>query len=207
MLNLSFVIDSLAPGGAEKITVDLINRIDRNRFNVTFYSLFNSTKLKDNIIGRISPGIKFVELDIEKLSFRKRFVHLRKALEHSDVIHTCLDMSNFYVPLSLFFRKKCKIIVSVHGKTAVFIDDPALKAELKKNQHRKYVLMTKYFQRIANCRINKFIALSKKTRDFLININGISSKRVIVHYYGYDFEYLEKSSQEEAEETRKNLGF
>ncbi len=180
------VMDHMGLGGAQTIVRDLVEKNSNHRvFSLRYANnpIKFSNKNKHKIItfkGKFKYDIRSV-------------LALKKEVQKYDiqVLHAHLSKAIFIVYLyKLFFRNNIKVIITEHG--AVFS---------KKRFFYRFLL------RRVNRFTNRFIAVSKKIKQALINTAKIDSKKIEVVYNFIDFDDLNIMSQKEKTHLRKSLNF
>ena len=100
MKKIIFGITSLGLGGAERVLVDLANRLSKD-YDITIFMIYDGGELKKEL----DPKIRKVAL------YRKKYEELTKIDVLADEIETLLNQS-----LDLNDKKQCKICSTLIGK-------------------------------------------------------------------------------------------
>ncbi len=166
------LINSLAGGGAERQFIELVKRLNRDKYDIS-------------ICLTVENGVWYDELlrenfDIKVLNKKNKFditviFKLAKLIKEKkpDIVHCWLFYSiGISLIASFFIRRKMKIISSIR------------ECPLKFNF---YYFLTKLLQR----RIEKFIAISNFVKKKLIR-DGIFSEKIVVVHNGLDIKEIEK---------------
>ena len=206
-LKVCFVIDHLNVGGAGKLTIDVINELSKDEFDISilYLSPINNEK---NLKFLIPESIHTFLIDISKYNTFKKITNLRKYFIQYDIVHSSLELSNFYCSLvKLITPKRVKFIATIHGVGGIFIEDKILQNEIKKNWSWKYVFSIKYLQNYLFKFHDKFIAVCDYTKQFLVNKRKVNEKKIKVVYHGINTNLYSKSlSKSEVQRIREELG-
>jgi Glycosyltransferase len=115
------IIHALNPGGAERLVVDLSNRLSQNKHNEVYVVILkNRESRNENFYAKeLSGKIHFIPLgfaDGVKLSYPLKVHKTLKSIK-PDVVHIhCVLM---YMLFSMLFYRKCKYIVTLHNKAEI----------------------------------------------------------------------------------------
>ncbi len=183
--NILHVIDHLGLGGAQTIVRDIVEKNINHRV-FSLRQAENQVKFSSKSEGRVRffRGSKY--------SFGSVFSLRDEVIAHDiDVLHVHLSKAIFVAYLyKLLFFNDVKVVVNEHG--AVFSPK-------------------RWFYRFVLRRISKyasyFIAVSKKTKSFLVDIAKLNSDKIEVVYNFIDFDELKFLSGLEKSSLRKSLGF
>lgn len=192
-IKICFVIDSLNIGGAGILTMEVLKLLPESEFDMTVFSLYGSNNIV-TIQNEIPVYVKFRNLHIEKISTLKRLFFLKEIFEHFDVVHSCMEMSNFYCSLIRNISSKVRHVCTIHGADGVFIEDEILQQAIKKSWSWKYVYMIKQLTTYLFKKTDLFIAVCNDTKEFLIHKRKIPSSKIEVIYHGRNYERIEKES-------------
>lgn len=186
-INILFIIDNLLIGGAGLLTLNLINGFPKSEYKVTLISLNKSLDDSENMNKYVKKDINYIEIDVNIMSFYKKIKTLIKFAKQNDIVHTCLESSNFYGGiLSIILKNKVKFISTIHGIDGVFIEDPKIQESFRKNVSRKYYYSIKYIQNYLFKGYDKLFAVSESTMNFLIKKRKVRKEKIKVLYYGLD---------------------
>lgn len=205
-VNISFIIDSLKIGGANLLTAQVLKHLNKDKFHCKLIVLSSKLENHEKLLNIIPENIEIVNIDLLKLNFFKRFLVLKKQLNDCDIIHTCMENSNFYGGITNIIYLRKKIISTIHGIDGVFIEDKYLIEALKKNVSWKYVFLVKYMQTYIFKTYSKLIAVSYETKKFLIDKRKIIGNKIKTIYHGIDVNEYECYNKEEKIGLRQNLG-
>jgi glycosyltransferase involved in cell wall biosynthesis len=206
-IKICYVIDSLVIGGANKLTLDIINLLDKSKFEICLVVL---EKLKKEYpYYKYIPGyVRLINLDFENYLLPWKIYNLEKIFVNQDIIHSCLENSNFYCSIvNLFMLRKKIFIATIHGIDGVFIDDDFLKKELRKISSWKYYIRIKYISTYLLKYYNGFIAVCNSLKLFLIDKRKINNSKINVIYHGIEIsKYNDNIDSDKIIEKRNELG-
>lgn len=166
MSKITHIIGRLCYGGAEKLLLDICRKLDKEKFAVEVLVLQDDNPLAD----------QFEEAGIKVTFFNKRskfdFDIVKRVAGHlkqakPDIVHTHLFAADFYGGRAARLAGVKKIICTKHDI-------------LSEGFWRDYL------GRRARRTFDKVVAISKATREFLINEEGLDYKKVEVIYNGID---------------------
>lgn len=192
-IKIGFVLDTLGLGGAGKLTVDLINNIDKNKFKISLIIL-NTYNEKSLYLSKYIPyWVDTIQVNIYKYSFFKRLSVLKNIFDEFQIIYSCLEYSNFYASIVklISFRKNI-FMCNILGVDGVYINRWCNYSVIDSRFNIKTRIMIKYLQNFLFKFIDQFVVISKNTKSFLINFRKIPSEKIRVVYYGVDYVKLEE---------------
>lgn len=199
MKKICFVIDNLGIGGTQKLTVDTINFLYKNLIAkidvIVLYNTETSNNLKESLNSEISTKL----FSLEQYGLFKRIYIFSRMLKEYDLVHSCLEVSNLYVSLcKLFIKGQTKFVASFHGTDGIYIDDNELREEFNKYGFKQKIVHTN-IQNFSLRLLDKYIAVSKSTADFLINKRKLDKNKIDIVYQGLDLKsnYANKYSRKD----------
>lgn len=183
-IKICFVVDHLRIGGAGRLTLDVINSLSKDEFDIHILYL-SRIENNENLKFLIPAYIQTFLVELPKYNFFKLIVILRKIFKQYDIIHSSLELANFYCSLvKIFTPPKVKFIATIHGIGGLFIEDKLLQKEIKKNWSKKYIFSIKYLQNYLFKFHDKFIAVCYDIKNFLIDKRKIDEEKIQVVYHG-----------------------
>lgn len=204
-IKISFVIDSLSLGGAGKLTLDLIKTLENYNYIITLIYFHKSDIQSENLDYGSLKSTKLIQIDFSRHSFFKRVKILYDQLKGQQIVHSCLELANFYCSLVSIVSRNTKFISTIHGIDGIFIDDEILQAMFKKNFGLKYRLMVKYIQTYTFKFIDQFIAVSYHTKKFLIEKRRIPESKIKVIYHGLEIGSLNLPNETKIRDLRSRF--
>ncbi|HBW13311.1 MAG TPA: glycosyltransferase [Proteiniclasticum sp.] len=182
MIKLMFFMQSLGGGGAERTIINLLNKIDKNKFLITLViGDLSNNAYKDFL----SNDIKVIDLKTNRA--RYSFVGLRRMIknEQPDIVFTTINSNNLLLSLVKlsFFSKRFSLIVR----------EASYRSESKKVSSFNR-MATKYCYNIV---ADGIIALSKGVKEDLVNWFGVESNKITVIYNPVDYKQINEMSQED----------
>jgi glycosyltransferase involved in cell wall biosynthesis len=169
------IIGRLSYGGAENLLLDLCRKIDKTKFDISVLALQGA--------GSLQPKFEAAGVKVEVM--RKRFkgdlAMIRKVKEYigkqkPDIVHTHLFVGDYYGGQAAL---KAKVPVIVSTKHDI-LSEGKVRDFLVHRVHRK---------------INKIVAISRATKDFIIKHEKVPFEKVALIYNGIDSDkfYLPES--------------
>ena len=184
-IRICFVIDRLNFGGAERLTIQLLNYLDNNKFDKTLVYLYEPSK-DFSFKYKINPDTNVIFFDIRKYGIAGRIHNLRKLLKDFDIVHSCLETSNLYCSIVNFISPgSAKFISTVHGIDFPFVNDPVLKKKYAESSLLDKFLYN-YVQTFLFKLYFQFIAVCFDIKNYLINKRKINSEKIKVLYHGIE---------------------
>lgn len=183
-INLFMLVLNLDVGGLERLIIDMVKKLDIERYNITLCTLGDGGSLASNID---TLKIKFVCLnkpDGLKLSTVQQIAKLLKLYE-IDIIHTHNKAAHLYGVLArILCFGKMKLVHTKHGR-----DVPHTPRSIYRN-------------RICSIFSSKIISVSNDVKDVCINIEKVNPSKVETIVNGLDLEpYLKMgNSKRESDE-------
>jgi glycosyltransferase involved in cell wall biosynthesis len=167
------VIDGLPVGGAEKMLVNLVNRLDKSRFQVTVTPLSRTNPLA----SAIAPEIQVIALprrwryDLNPVRQLQRLIEERKI----DVVLCFSLYSFFFARLAVgMFRQSPAVFVSIHSG--------------------QLFSLRRYLQHVLYARLlngsERFIAVCNAQADYWAKAYFIPRSRFVTVYNGVDVQFF-----------------
>jgi len=180
-MNLYFLINSLAGGGAEKVLVRLL----------PFVNVQSVLLLEKEVVYSIDKPLAFLSSHSNKSSpvFKTLYIpiysyKLAKSVSEGAIVVSFLERANFVNVFSKLFKKH-KAIVSVH------MDQQSGHVGLRR--------LNRLLIRLFYPRADLIVAVSQGVKQSLVKL-GIKPENIIVIYNPYPVEEIERLSQEELKE-------
>ncbi len=185
-IKVLFFLGHLGRGGAERVASNLMQHLNRDRFNITL------VLCEDEVSYSIPYDIKKYVLYNKKIFL---FNHLTKILnfysilikEKPDVILSFMEYPNIINVLFkyIFPFQNIKRVISVHTYLSMFLKDNFLVKTLCKVFYKK---------------ADKVIAVSKGCANDLNKRFGVPADKVIAIYNPLDFKNIDKLKNEEIQD-------
>ncbi len=176
---ISYVIGSLAIGGAETQLVRLVNSLDRSRFQPSIICLYPGGELQDVL----AADVPVVSVDLARISHRvvrsKAALAVRMLLaivrglnsQRPEIVHAYLPMAYVLGGVAAWFWRVPVIIAGRRGLTSF---------EVYNTRRWRFLAET------ANRAIDLHICNSVAVRDYVIAREGIPPERTRVVHNGID---------------------
>lgn len=174
MIKIAYIIPTLSLGGAEKQQINIINGLDRKRFQIKLYVLKNKTQLL--------PLIEKKNIDVEICSINSifeikalvKFIKDIKEFE-PDIIHSQMYNANILARFIKILLPKSKLINHYHGMS---------------------LWMTKsklYLDKITSSMVDKFIVVSQKSFDVRLVREGYPEEKMVLMHNSVDLKPATKN--------------
>jgi glycosyltransferase involved in cell wall biosynthesis len=183
------VINDFLVGGAQRLIVELLRRLDRNSFNIVLVTLIQFEG-RDTMYALIPQDIPVRKLDFKGFKDIKSWVALRKFLkdEDPDVVLSHLFFSNTAVRLLNIFAKYRTVTV----------------------EHNTYIGNKRWqiwVDRILSRYSKKIVAVSHRVMEYASLQQGVSRDKFVVIPNGIDVELIKgKVASVDVSQVRKELG-
>ncbi len=185
-----FFMQALTGGGAERTVINIMNYLNREKFEIVF--VLGNKNLNDySMFINNEVNIKYLNTSRLRYSFFK----LRKALiiEKPDLIFTTLNSNNILVSITnATLRKRIPLLIREANNRAQ-----------SKKVTRLNRLMTRYCY---NYLSNGVIALSKGVKKDLVKNFQINSKKIQVIYNPIDLDTINKFKNENVDDLYNENG-
>ena len=194
MKKIVFGITSLSIGGAERVLVDIANKL-QEKYDVTIFTLYGRGAFEKELNKNIKI-IKLYENSYEEMSSTKKKIIPIYVLNSGKSIYKKYIEGKFDVqiaflegPITRIFKygKETKKIAWIHNDISKVFGD-TIKAKLKliidKNNYKKY---------------DKLIFVSHQNKDAfnkLYNLNNIEKKEEVIYNYVDKYRIIQKSKVE-----------
>ncbi len=190
-IKVLFFISSLEGGGAEKVMVNIVNNLDRNKFDV---SLVLSEK-KGKYLNELSKDIKVYGL-IKINSIKNRVLpmlfylymnqlyRLYKIIksEKPDIVVSFLNMPNLMNILIKSFVRKTKAIICVHSFMSIEFED----------ENFLIKMMSKLFY----SKTDEIVCVSKASAKDINKSFDVPKNKIIAIYNPHDLENIDTLKNE-----------
>lgn len=189
MRRLMVIIHGLRGGGSERVVINLLRGLDRDKFLITLvlYERIFDFPLPDNVetiildIYASKNPFKLAKGFILKVIKLSRLIRKHRP----DVIFSLLTSTNVASILAkLLSGARCRLIVSEHTHPSVNLSNEI------------YGGITKNFVRLFYRYADKIIAVSNGIKEDLIKNFGVSESKTVVIYNPVDIDEIEMLSQE-----------
>lgn len=199
-IKIVLVMNNFFIGGAEKLLLGILGRIDKEKFDIYIITILGSGPLKDDF-ERLNFPIKFFGFKNNSLTF------LHKIL--------WLFFSPFIILKLIIFLKKIKpdIVVTSLYQADILGILTAWLCGIKKRiiiQHdvKELSPFRKFLKKRVALDLATFvIANSFSVKKFLIDYFGVNSEKIIIIKNGVDIEKLKEGIKTESVKNELTLGF
>jgi len=186
---IMFEIGSLSGGGAERVMVNLINHLDKKRYDILLLTHENKNVYKKDL----HSYIKIINLNKKsRLDFFKLILKTMKIMRNyqPDAVLSMLYYSNIIVLLAnLFLRRDYKIIISEHNYPRKYLPKSRLS------------YLKKYLMKLTYRKANSIVAVSEKIKRVLEEDFNVQSERIKTIYNPLPLEIIRSKSQKEVKDS------
>lgn len=187
-MKILFLTNNLCGGGAERVLVNLANRLAEKDYDVTVRVLINTGENKN----LLSPKVTY-EYILQKAFRGINFLHmLPHKWIYNKVAHGDFDIIVVYLQGVL---TKIVSYAPETQKTVAYLHSNMEKTPFIKTFHGK--------ENIQKCfnTYNRIVSVSEDVKESFINVSGISDKRLVVKYNTFDVEQIKRLSKETLENS------
>lgn len=170
-INILYVITSLDVGGAQKMILETVKGLDKNRYNLNVCSLKKKNSYVEEFrLAGVAP-ISLLLPDKVNLFYLCKlpvaFIKLMKIMKENKVtiVHSYLFQANLLSRIAARFVKVPVIISSIRIM------------EMQKASHL-------WFDKLTNCLIDKIITNAEAVRQFIISKTGVSPDKIVTIHNG-----------------------
>jgi len=175
MIKLAYVINNLNTGGAEKLLLATVKRLNKDNYDVTVCSMLQG----DDLLNEFETnGIKVSRLNMRSNRDIRGFFKLHHFFKTTkiDIVHTHLIEADVYGRFAAIFAGVPVILSTDHG-----VDGWRLKRWRLKTRLRLFL------NRVAANHSQGVIAVSTMVRDHLIRVEKIDPAKVYLIRNGIEF--------------------
>jgi len=189
-IKLALAIRALDIGGAERQFLELAKHIDKSKYEVTIYVMYERDLDKE---AKAIDGVKFVNLDkksrYDNISFMKKYIKSLNENEIDIVYAYLIEMNIYSLWARSFVKKDMKVVWGFRSSNM----------DLKKYGWFPRTLFA--IQKKFSPKVDKIISNSHASVEFYKDMGYDVSKAVVIHN-GIDVDRFKPSSKEK-EEFRK----
>ncbi|MEW6411022.1 MAG: glycosyltransferase [Candidatus Zixiibacteriota bacterium] len=191
-ITIAYIIDTIATSsaGTEKQLLLLLNNLDRGRFSPHLICLRGSKWLDENRLG--VPVTVLGLKSLASFSAVRAFLQLRKYVRKNEIeiIQTFFVDANLFGTVAGFFSRVPVIVSSRRNVGMGYWHTPM------------WLRILRVLRRMTTC----YIANSKFTANYSIDVERLDPARVHVVYNGLDFEKYERLNKDFRRQCREELG-
>lgn len=185
MKKVLFMIPDLAGGGAEKVLINLVNNMDKKKYDITVKPLFDVGVNKEFLKSHINREFCFKKQFRGNSHFFKifspKFLYKRLIKEHYDIIVSYLEGPTTRI-ISGCRDKNTKLVTWVHCKMD---DEDSASIGFRNFQEAK----EGYFK------YDRVVAVSKWTKDFFVKTFDYKNQIDVLYNTNETREIIQKSNE------------
>lgn len=216
-----FLIHTLQVGGAEKILVNLVNKLDKNKYDITVMTVINTgafrNELDKNIRYKTIFDIKFLNKDkkqnknnesgnlFDKTSKIKKLMAMVYQFfwrhVNCEKIYKKYIADSYDVEIAFLEGISAKIIANSTNKKSKKI--AWIHVDLINEKKTEKFFKDREEEKFTYKKFDNIVAVSEHVKEQVINKFNISEEKLIVKYNPIDKEYIEKLSNEKVDDITK----
>lgn len=190
MKKILFFIPNLMHGGAEKVLVNLVNNLDKDKYDITLQTIFDEGVNK-----------KYLKEDIK---YKYIFKHLFRG---STTIFKLFSPKFLY---SIFIREKYDVVVSyLEGPTARIISGCPYESKkiswihIEMNDIKKFSNGFRNVEEAKECynKFDKIICVSNNVKEEFSKVSGLDSNNMEVLYNTNETDFILEKSKETVDDV------
>ncbi len=168
-----YIINNLVIGGAEKLLFSVIDKLDKDKYEIMVCCLYNYNPLKSEFEKK---GVTVKSLEMKNNRDIFGFFRLIKLLKQKrvDIVHTHLFYANIYGRIAAKIVG-IPIIISTEHNNPPWRSKQRLKSRIRL-----------LIDRITANFCDRIIAVSRCVKDYLIQWNKVDPNKVVVVHNGID---------------------
>lgn len=168
-INLLYVINSLTIGGAERLLISIVKKLDKKKYNCIICTLRNINRFPS-----YTKGIKIVSLNLNKYNIYSFFLLVKLIKkEKIKIVHTHLIPANIIGTLAAWITKVPIVVYTIHSSC-------------KEIENKGLIsVIYKILFRFISIKIDKIIVVSSSAKKSWQKWNFISPKIELI-YNGTD---------------------
>ncbi len=184
-IKILFMIPNLGHGGAEKVLVNLVNHMNKQKFDITVMTLYDEGVHKDSLKAHISyktcfkrsvPGIAhFLKL------FSPHFLYNRFIQEHYDIVVSYLEGQTARI-ISGCSDRRTKKVCWIHRTMTTLKDS----ARLFRNENEAIKCYTAF---------DKIVSVSRDVQDAFMKLYHLQNKEAVIYNTNLTDLILEMSNE------------
>ena len=186
-IKILYVITSLGLGGAEKLLLSHLERLDKKKYEFYVCTL----RVKPNDLAQsISKYAELINLNVKNRFDPSIIFHLRKLIKkiQPDIVHTHLFQARIYTSMAQLFTNRPISVTHKHNSV-----------NLKK--HNIFILLEIW----SLIFYDRIIAISQSVKKSLLLYEFVSKKKVYVLSNCIDYQLFENNSKLEKLSTKENI--
>ncbi len=161
MKKIVFLLPNLEAGGAERVTLNIIEQLDRNKFDI-YLILVNS---EGELSHFLPNNITIIDLGLKRTLFSlpKFFLHCLKI--KPDILFSSLNRTNIIALLSSFGLRNTKVIIR--------------EPNMPSKQYEMLPKLTMYLVKLLYSRAFKVIAQTDEMKDEIIGYYNVPKQKTL----------------------------
>jgi len=207
MKKILFMIDSLNGGGAEKVLINILNRLDYNKFDITLFFIYGEGIYLKYVPENVK--IKYLTLGnntINNWNFGKKYIYKL----YRKILFTFVNLLKGFPVYKFILKDKYDIEISfIEGLTCFYVANSTNKISRKISwihtdlEKRRPLKSKQEIESLST--MDKIICVSHGSKDSVLNLYPHLEKKVQVIYNPIDKEEIIRKSNEIIEYKKKKI--
>lgn len=182
--NILFMIDALTSGGAEKVLLDLVNHLDKDKYSITLMTLADVGSLKERIPNDI----------IYKSVFKNKLIYLIVMLLPAKILYKLFIKEEYDIEVAFVEGRSTKVISGSKNSKSKKI--AWLHIDLINNHWTKPYFRGLNDERKCYSKFDKIICVSNEVKDAFISMFGIRKNVFFKQNIINDMEIRKKANRD-----------
>ncbi len=187
-MRILFLINSLGGGGAERVLVNLVNRMDKSKFEITVRTLVDSGVNRQTL----SPDVHYEKIfsrGFRGLNFLDRIPGIYRFVAHGDYDIIVVYLHGVLTRIVSKASRQQKTIAYLH-------------ANMENSPFMQQIIKAGTTDRVF-AGYNRIVAVSKNVADSFVKMTG-STEKVCVKYNTFDVEGIREAAKDAIELPSRN---
>jgi glycosyltransferase involved in cell wall biosynthesis len=196
MKKVLFLIYQLVGGGAEKVMVDIVNHMDKSKYDITVMTVIDCTKDKHILTN----GIKYKYIFKDFLKFDRLFFKLMKSAT-PQFLHSLFIKEKYDVEIAALEGIPSKIISGCKypdTKKIAIIHADASNIAWPSNRYKDFNQEYESYKSF-----DSLIFVSRNTQRKFLEKFKVDSRKTFVVYNPFDMDYIKNKSAELVDDYKK----
>lgn len=175
-IKILFFLPNLEGGGAERVSVNIINKLDKNQFDVSLALV----KLEGEYLENLAEHVNVINLNSSRIAFS--IFKLRKVIDEIDpeIVFSSLFTTNIILYFSILLRRSVPKLILRSPNSPELV--------LKNNEMS---LIVKKLLELAYQKANYVLAQTPEMKKEIVNYHHINKNKIIVFTNPLDTKYID----------------
>ena len=197
-MKIQFLINSLVSGGAERVAVNLLNKLSKKGYNIFLYTLEKDKHYDTNNILYKSLSNLTSETSTSKKIFYLPVITLKYLIEtlknKPDILLSFLELSNFIsISVGKVVLNK-KTVVSIHTNPIAMYPHTTI-----------YGKVHNFLIKLLYPKADRIVVVSKKIKNILSHHYNVPEEKIVVIYNPHPIQHYLKLAEEPIEDKYSDI--